>query len=90
MKLHKIRYRFKNYLTAELAVRRDYLIIFLGVLCDLRGEILCFFFDQTGRFSGQQRRSYSVLVPVVFNMFQGSIQVFKGKYFQGYNSGKSF
>jgi hypothetical protein len=45
MKLHKIRCRFKKYLTAEIAVRRDYLKFFLGVLCDLRGELLCFFFD---------------------------------------------
>jgi hypothetical protein len=31
-------------------------IFFLGVLCILCGELLCFLFDQTGRFSGLRRR----------------------------------
>jgi hypothetical protein len=26
--------------------------LFLGVFCGLCGELLCFFFDQIGRFSG--------------------------------------
>jgi hypothetical protein len=30
--------------------RREYLKFFLGALCELCGEMLCFLFDQTGRF----------------------------------------
>ena len=44
-----------KYFTAEIAkiaepLSRDYLPFFLGVLCDPRGELLCFSFDQTDRF----------------------------------------
>jgi len=46
VKLHKIRCRSKKYLTAEIA---EYAEIIYFFLCDLRGEILCFFFDRTGR-----------------------------------------
>ena len=50
VKLHKIRYRFKKYLTAQIAEYAEIIWnFFLGVLCDLGGELLCFFFDQTGR-----------------------------------------
>jgi len=42
-----------KYFTAEIAkiaepLSRDYLFFFL---CELRGELLCFSFDQTDRFS---------------------------------------
>ena len=44
----------EQYFTAEIAkiaepLRRDYLIFFLGVLCELCGELLCFYFDQAGK-----------------------------------------
>ena len=47
MKLHKIRGRSKKYLTAEIAENAEKKII--NNLCDLCGELLCFFFDLTGR-----------------------------------------
>ena len=41
---------FEKYLTAENAeVAESFIKKFLGVLCELRGELLCFFFDLTGR-----------------------------------------
>jgi hypothetical protein len=39
------------YLTGEPAeLRRDYLKFFLGVLCDFRGELLCFFMIKLAAF----------------------------------------
>jgi len=39
----------KNF-TAEHAEIAEIIYFFLGVLCELCGELLCFLFDQTGSF----------------------------------------
>jgi hypothetical protein len=43
MKLHEIRCHFKEYLTAETAVRRDYFKFSFSAFCELRGELLVSF-----------------------------------------------
>ena len=48
---------FKKNFTAEHAEIAEIIKnLFLGVLCELCGERLCFLFDQTGSFFGRRLR----------------------------------
>ncbi len=46
---HTIRYHIEKYLTRTQSSQRIFKIFFLGDLCVLCGELLCFFHDQSGR-----------------------------------------
>ena len=76
MKFNEIRYCSKRQSLQSSPSTQRLSIFFLGVLCELRGELICFFIDRTDRFRSQRPNRHltpllwGAVVPLCFFKIQ--------------------